>query len=90
MAESTTILFVPGAWHSPDCYDSVVQHLEAANYKTDKVHLPSVGPSEHHLSFDADVAQIRIQIERAADARQEVAVVVHSYGSLLQTRQSKV
>ncbi|KAF7524878.1 hypothetical protein PCG10_005461 [Penicillium crustosum] len=82
MTESTTILFVPGAWHSPDCYDPVVQRLEAINYKTDKVHLPSVGPAEHHLSFDADVAQIRTQIERAADAGQEVVVVVHSYGGL--------
>ncbi|KAJ5157959.1 uncharacterized protein N7500_007610 [Penicillium coprophilum] len=82
MTESTTILFVPGAWHSPDCYDPVVQRLEAANYKTDKVYLPSVGPVEHHLSFDADVAQIRTHIERAAEAGQEVVLIVHSYGGL--------
>jgi hypothetical protein len=99
MTESTTILFVPGAWHSPDCFDPVVQRLEAVNYKTDKVHLPSVDPPKHHLNFDADVTQIRSQIERAADAGQNVVVVVHSYGSLpaneaikgldLKTRQQK-
>lgn len=82
MNQSTTILFVPGAWHSPDCYDPVIQRLEAANYKTDKVYLPSVGPVKYHLNFDADVAQIRTQIERAADAGQNVVVIVHSYGSL--------
>ncbi|KAJ5970115.1 uncharacterized protein N7479_000033 [Penicillium vulpinum] len=82
MTGSTTFLFVPGAWHSPDCFDQVVQRLEAVNYKTDKVYLPSVGPTEHYLSFDTDVAQIRTQIEQAADAGQEVVVIVHSYGGL--------
>jgi pimeloyl-ACP methyl ester carboxylesterase len=82
MNDSTTVLFVPGAWHSPDCFDLVIQRLEAANYKTDKVHLPSVGPPKHYSNFDVDVAQIHSQIERAADAAQNVVVVVHSYGSL--------
>ncbi|KAJ5800632.1 uncharacterized protein N7518_002700 [Penicillium psychrosexuale] len=82
MAESTTLIFVPGAWHGPDYYDPVVERLEAVNYKTDKVHLPSVGPSEYLLNFDADVAQIRSQIERAVDAGQKVVLIVHSYGGL--------
>ncbi|PYH91405.1 alpha/beta-hydrolase [Aspergillus ellipticus CBS 707.79] len=82
MTDSTTILLVPGAWHSPDCYDPVVEVLEAANYKTEKVHLPSVNPPAHHLDFAPDVAQIRTQIETLADAGQKVLVVVHSYGSL--------
>ncbi|KAJ5771855.1 hypothetical protein N7520_002384 [Penicillium odoratum] len=82
MNESTTILFVPGAWHSPDCYDPVVERLEAANYKTSKVHLPSVNPPKHYLDFGADVAQIRTQIEAAANSGQNVVVVVHSYGGV--------
>ncbi|KAJ5537739.1 hypothetical protein N7494_007218 [Penicillium frequentans] len=82
MNHSTTILFVPGAWHNPDCYDPVVSRLEAVNYKTEKVHLPTVGPSTHYLNFDEDVAQIRRQIKHAVNAGQEVVVVVHSYGGL--------
>jgi hypothetical protein len=61
MNESTTILFVPGAWHSPDCYDPVVQRLEAAKYKTSKVHLASVNPPTHYLDFSEDIAHIHTQ-----------------------------
>lgn len=82
MPESTTLLFVPGAWHSPDCFDPVIQRLKAANYSTCKVHLPSVNPPSHYLDFSADVSHIRTQIETAVDAGQNVVVVVHSYGSL--------
>ncbi|PWY71011.1 alpha/beta-hydrolase [Aspergillus heteromorphus CBS 117.55] len=82
MADSTTILFVPGAWHNPDCFDLVVQVLEAAHYKTDKVHLPSVNAPTPLLDFAPDVTQIRTQIEKAADAGRKVLVVVHSYGAL--------
>lgn len=80
--QSTTILFVPGAWHNPDCYDPVVSRLEAVNYKTKKIHLPTVGPPTHYLGFHEDVAHIRAQIEHAVDAGQNVVMVVHSYGSL--------
>lgn len=82
MAESTTILLVPGAWHSPDCYDLVAQQLEVAGYKTDKVHLPSFSPLNHHLDFEADVSQIRKQIESASNQGQKVVVVAHSYGGI--------
>ncbi|KAJ5798416.1 uncharacterized protein N7503_007712 [Penicillium pulvis] len=82
MNQSTTILFVPGAWHNPDCYDSIVSRLEAVDYKTKKVHLPTVGPLTHYLDFDEDVAHIRAQIEQAVNAGQKVVVVVHSYGGV--------
>lgn len=79
---STTIVFVPGAWHSPDCFDPVVERLNKSGYNTSKVHLPSVGPEKHHLDFSPDVAEIRSHILRAADAGQRVVVVVHSYGGI--------
>ncbi|KAJ5766319.1 uncharacterized protein N7511_003935 [Penicillium nucicola] len=82
MAESTTILFVPGAWHNPDSFDPVIERLETAKYKTNKVHLPSVNPPTHFLDFDEDVAHIRKQIEQEVSAGQSVVVVVHSYGAL--------
>jgi pimeloyl-ACP methyl ester carboxylesterase len=82
MSESTAVLFVPGAWHSPDCFNTVIQGLESANYATCKIHLPSVNPPSHYLDFSADVAHIRTKIETAVDAGQNVVVVVHSYGSL--------
>ena len=49
----TTLIFVPGAWHSPTCYDPVIEHLESstnngnrttrgATYNVVKVPLPSI------------------------------------------------
>ena len=82
MASSTTIVFVPGAWHTPDAFQPVVSQLEAAGYKTDLVSLPSVGPKEHLKNFNPDVDEIRKHIQTAADAGQNVVVVAHSYGSI--------
>lgn len=82
MAENTTFLFVPGAWHSPDCFDPVVQRLEAANYNTAKVRLPSNGHGRPQGTFDDDVIEIRTSLEKIIDAGQRVIVFVHSYGSL--------
>ncbi|KAL4983847.1 alpha/beta-hydrolase [Aspergillus falconensis] len=82
MASSTTVLFVPGAWHSPQCFDKVIRRLEDDGYNTDVVHLPSVGPVVPHSNFLEDVCQVRKQIEITANAGQRVVVVMHSYGGL--------
>lgn len=81
-SQSTTIIFVPGAWHSPDCFDPVIERLNKSGYITDKVHLPTVGPEKHFLDFTPDVTEIRRHILHAVDAGQKVVVVVHSYGGI--------
>ena len=82
MASSTTILFIPGAWHSPKCFETVILGIEADGYNTDVVHLPSVDPTVPHSDFSDDVDQIKKQIELAANSGQRVVVVVHSYGGV--------
>jgi pimeloyl-ACP methyl ester carboxylesterase len=82
MASSTTVLFIPGAWHNPQCFNQVIERLEKDGYNTDVVHLPSVGSTIPHPDFSEDVRQVRSQIEIAANAGQRVVVVVHSYGGL--------
>ncbi|KAF3402056.1 hypothetical protein F1880_009948 [Penicillium rolfsii] len=82
MSSPTTILFIPGAWHNPHCFDKVIQRLEVDGYNTDIVHLPSVDPKDPYPDFTEDVSQIRKHIELAATAGQRVVVVVHSYGGL--------
>ncbi|GLA28547.1 hypothetical protein AnigIFM63326_006126 [Aspergillus niger] len=82
MSAPTTVIFVPGAWHSPHCFDKVVRLLQADGYHTDLVHLPSVDPIQPHSDFSEDVSQIRNQIQVAIDAGQRVVVTVHSYGGL--------
>lgn len=79
MASNTTIIFVPGAWHTPDCFSLVVELLEQQGYKTDLVYLPSVGPLKLP-DFSRDVEAIQEHVSKAVDAGQEVVVVSHSYG----------
>lgn len=81
-ASSTTIIFVPGAWHRPQVFEPVAKILDEAGYNTVLVDLPSVGPPKHLPNMDADVQEIRRNIEKAADAGQNVVVLGHSYGSI--------
>ncbi|PYI14520.1 alpha/beta-hydrolase [Aspergillus violaceofuscus CBS 115571] len=83
---STAILFVPGAWHSPSCFNQVIDLLQSTTiYTTDVVHLPSVGPENHHYlhDFTVDVQQIRTQILRLAAATHRILVFAHSYGGVV-------
>jgi pimeloyl-ACP methyl ester carboxylesterase len=82
MASDTTILFIPGAWHNPQCFGKVIKRLEDNGYNAAVVHLPSVGPAIPHSDFSEDVRQVRKRIEIAANAGQRVVVVMHSYGGL--------
>jgi pimeloyl-ACP methyl ester carboxylesterase len=82
MASGTTILFIPGAWHKPQCFSKVTRRLEADGFNTVLVHLPSVGPTGSDADFSRDVWEVRKQIEIAASTGQRVVVVMHSYGGL--------
>lgn len=79
---ATTVIFVPGGWHSPSCYRLVSDILKKVGYKTDYVHLPSVGFGTDLGSFQNDVDAIRTQVLKAVDAGEYVVVVVHSYGGV--------
>ncbi|KAF1992983.1 alpha/beta-hydrolase [Amniculicola lignicola CBS 123094] len=75
-----TIVLVPGAWHTPEIYDSVVTHLDADDYPTISLPLPSVGASPAHTSFDADVKAIRDCLTQLVEVEEkEVVLVTHSY-----------
>ena len=85
--KATTIVFVPGAWHSPECYRRVSDILERdGGYKTDYVYLPSVGPEAHLPNFQADVDEVRKHVQQAVDEGEYVMVVVHSYGGIPTTQ----
>ncbi|KAL3451764.1 hypothetical protein BJX65DRAFT_303495 [Aspergillus insuetus] len=79
---SATIIFVPGAWHSPNCYAKLLAPLESAGYTTSLMHLPAVKPSNPQTSFSSDVQAIRNPIIEAVEAAQKVLLVVHSYGGI--------
>ena len=75
-----TILLIPGAWHSADCWNLVASGLQSHGYKTVQVTTPTVGNVE--VPFSADVQAIRDAIISASEAGENVILVPHSYGGV--------
>lgn len=81
-SRNAVIVFAPGAWHQPTCFDKLRDALKTSGWETDAVEYPSVGaePPTKHLADDA--AAIRSTVTRLADEGKEIVLVVHSYGGL--------
>jgi len=83
MTSKPTVIFVPGAWHLPEVFDTVSSYLISAGYSTAAVRTPSVtkGPS-YVQNIDPDVKATREVILKATDAGNDVVLVMHSYGGI--------
>ena len=75
-----TFVLVPGAWHQPSIYSSVMNTLDAHGYPTVGLPLPSAGAMPPNMTFDEDVNAIRDLVTKLVDTEgKEVILVVHSY-----------
>ncbi|KAI1078216.1 alpha/beta-hydrolase [Whalleya microplaca] len=87
--QKPVLVFVPGAWFTPEYLQPVTTILEQAGYVTDCVTLPCVGPEQANAtapipqSFDPDVAAVRRVVLKHLDAGDDVVVVAHSYGGVV-------
>ncbi|KAL7008357.1 hypothetical protein EMMF5_002086 [Cystobasidiomycetes sp. EMM_F5] len=78
-----TLVFVPGAWHSPACFDPIIARLLEIGYSCATVSLPSVGPSAHALADpNADSAAVRSVIVEQLEFKKDVVLVAHSYAGI--------
>jgi len=82
-----TLIFVPGAWHSPACYSAVIERLQSGSdpYKCVTVELGSVGaePGSPSLqSWQPDVDAVRGAVQKELEEGNDVLLVCHSYGTL--------
>lgn len=80
-----TILLVAGAWHTADYFGPLTKLLEAADYPTVSLGLPSVGASPPVSDFSSDVTTVRIATSQLIADDKEVVVVMHSYGGIAGT-----
>jgi pimeloyl-ACP methyl ester carboxylesterase len=85
MSSKPTIVFVPGAWHSPEGFRLVMDQLQAAGYDTKGVTLASVGAETPLKDFGPDVEAIQKVLQPLADEGKDVVLVVHSYGGVIGT-----
>ena len=78
-----TIVFVPGAFHTPEHFRPMSTLLEASSYQTITVALPSIGARASSASYRDDVHAIRSTLqELVEDEGKDVLLAVHSYGAV--------
>ncbi|KAK3394990.1 Alpha/Beta hydrolase protein [Podospora didyma] len=77
-----TIVLVPGAWYPVATYDKVAALLQAQDYKTVQVSLPSSASGDRNASFPDDIHAVRSAIFDETSQGHDVVVVAHSYGGL--------
>ncbi|PVI02277.1 alpha/beta-hydrolase [Periconia macrospinosa] len=78
-----TIVFAPGAWHTPDCFDIAREQLHQRGWETEAVAYPSVGAEPPNKGLADDTAALRATLEKLADDGKEIVLIVHSYGGLV-------
>lgn len=79
-----SFLIVPGAWHQPEAYGTLVTSLRKAGYSAIVSSLPSCDPQDpQKATCSADAEAIRKQIlQLLEDEGKHVIVVCHSYGGI--------
>ena len=87
MAQSAhpTILFFPGAFSSPSCFDSLSAHLQKLGYPTVYTDFPSLKPSDPtavSTSRDAEETRNKFLLP-LVEAGKNVVIFVHSYGGIV-------
>lgn len=81
MSDLPTLVFVPGSWHNPICYDPVIKLLQP-KFKCTSVTLPSTAGNPAATSKeDLEAAGSAISSETAAGCN--VVVIAHSYGGMV-------
>ena len=80
-----TILLVGGAWHTADYLKPLATALEAADYPTIALALPSVGASPPKRDFGDDVALVRSTTSDLASEGKHIVAVLHSFGGIVGT-----
>lgn len=78
-----TFVLVPGSWHTPEAYSTVVHNLESHGYPAVSVALPSNGAKPAHTNFDGDTQAIRSTLATLIEEEgKEVILVLHSYAGM--------
>lgn len=71
-----------GAWHSPRCWDRLIERLNEAGYSSVAPALPSSGSTPPTSDWSKDVETIRKTVLELAKDDQEIVVVTHSFSGM--------
>ena len=83
MPDLPTLLFVPGAWHKPSCYDKITALLqEKHGLRCVSITLPST-KGDPEATFKDDIDTARAVISTETSQGRNVVVIAHSYGGMV-------
>jgi pimeloyl-ACP methyl ester carboxylesterase len=83
MSEFPTLVFTPGAWHQPTCYNKVTKALkEQYNIHCTSFPLPSTSGNPK-ATFKNDLDAARTAIARETTQGRDVVLIAHSYGGMV-------
>lgn len=83
MSTKPTLIFVPGAWHKPECYEKIIKPLQDDyDLKCISITLPSTQDNPE-ATFKDDIDAARSAIIAETKAGRNVIVIAHSYGGMV-------
>lgn len=77
------LIFLPGAWHNPEIFDTVIAKLSAHGYNSTALPLQAVIQKPAVKDLQPDIDALRSTVLKEADAGNDVMVVGHSWSSLV-------
>lgn len=78
-----TLVFVPGSWHQPTCYERAIRPLQDTHhFKCVSVTLPSTQDNPQ-ATFKDDIDAARSAITAEITSGNDVIVIAHSYGGMV-------
>jgi hypothetical protein len=72
-----TLIFIPGHWNTPACYDALIESLLVYGYSSATVILPFEGCDAATYNFTEDATTIKKTLTDLAKIRRDVILVLH-------------
>lgn len=83
MSNLPTLVFIPGSWHKPACYDKVIKLLhDEHKLRCVSISLPSTS-GDPQATFKDDLDAAREAISNETTKGRNVIVVAHSFGGVV-------
>ena len=78
-----TLLFVHGAWHSPQCWEKIIPKLEANGYKCIAPQCLHSGTSEPIDKLEPCIEQLQDILAAETSTGNDVILIGHSFGGVV-------
>jgi hypothetical protein len=79
------LVFIPGAWHSPEGFETIISKLTPLGYKCIALPLQAVVKQPAVKDLQPDINALREVVMKESDAGNDIVVVGHSWGGIVVT-----